>query len=1156
MVLSVLALVTVIVVALLTVAKQERSSAGMLLETAQANILAQTQMQIALGTISDAIAEGSQPGKTWASEPGRIWIFDIAAGTGLITQRSVNLFSALPGPDPDNVDLNRPSLNGTFPIAWPTPGQTEANMKVGWNYVLRDPSRPASGNNPVLGRIAYWVDDESCKVNINTADGSQRNATPKEMEQNKKYSFGFGTPSEISLAALPGLDKTKAGFIADYAWEQEFNSAEEITRAKDASGSQVVTRPEFETLRFDVTHYNSSPDLNFMGEPRINLQFRPIPAAGATPRKNPALGPLVNTQANGGTGIQGLVLDHIYPQPSQLPLPIYPGLPGALSPPTEKLFLHTSTRNAISTQLLEQGQTGTVADDFYVGRVITKYLTGFNLKGTAFTWPKFEGASSSGFAGKYTPRQLDSITLQILDIAGKITFCDQVRNYTFPGIMDNGWLSNQPVMGVARVPQITELLVKLTATLGDPFNYGTAIPLIQFRTTLETYFPKGYKGSPQHTPCDTAMRDAYVYEGAGWNNTELPGGAVNFYDAPRVDSSTGAVRAPSKMGGYWMDEILTFRDQNGKPAGVDLMGNPKTLEDPDQAKAALYHPYCLNAATGKYMGSKNTSSSLLPTGMLQWRASQNPAFERSAGCYSTSTNNSDTTLYPAKPGATSLRLVGGVQYWLRYGNNYGYILPVLYPFDSAMPELISTHTPSPRAPCVLTSAQKSALKDQVIPIDLTIPIPGTDTLLVRSADPLVSQFPKDWELIVSPASSEITMQVPATAGANAGIVYMKGGKDLIDKDPCFPRNTSVVTKRPNDFDGDNIRFRPSGGGDPLSVWLPNQDNRIPKQARLPSVGALFAVRTGVFPDKNVASLNYVEQHGVPFRGLNMSPSTQASQATDGGTSYPDWAMLDLFNVPFLPQKPYGPGTSVAAVQPFRRLTYGGATVGRMNINNPEVPYPFSEATAGVAQTPPKRNALKALFEGLTPSRTYDSSNEPVFTTIDASTSAVLAQAVAKYQKQKGPFFMAGQIANVPEVAAYLYTFNGSATRANSISRNDLVRDTMGAITTRSNVYTIWVVAQTIRKNPGNTRYDVFEKGDRITSEVRRRYLVERFIDTGADGVPGNAGILPATSIPPNSFTTVNPDGDPATPARPVYQPSLSYPLRYLWRVVAVENLQL
>ena len=61
-------------------------------------------------------------------------------------------------------------------------------MPVQWLYMLKDGSLISgsaasatsrdvvfsgsilpTGTNPIVARIAYWTDDESCKVNINTA---------------------------------------------------------------------------------------------------------------------------------------------------------------------------------------------------------------------------------------------------------------------------------------------------------------------------------------------------------------------------------------------------------------------------------------------------------------------------------------------------------------------------------------------------------------------------------------------------------------------------------------------------------------------------------------------------------------------------------------------------------------------------------------------------------------------------------------------------------------------------------------------------------------------------------------------------------------------------------------------------------------------------
>ena len=51
--------------------------------------------------------------------------------------------------------------------------------------------------------------------------------------------------------------------------------------------------------------------------------------------------------------------------------------------------------------------------------MLAKYLSGTNAAGAPITWPAFKGSSSAGFAGKYTPRQIDSIVAQICNLGAE-----------------------------------------------------------------------------------------------------------------------------------------------------------------------------------------------------------------------------------------------------------------------------------------------------------------------------------------------------------------------------------------------------------------------------------------------------------------------------------------------------------------------------------------------------------------------------------------------------------------------------------------------------------------------------------------------------------------------------------------------------------------
>jgi hypothetical protein len=134
----------------------------------------------------------------------------------------------------------------------------------------------------------------------------------------------------------------------------------------------------------------------------------------------------------------------------------------------------------------------------------------------------------------------------------------------------------------------------------------------------------------------------------------------------------------------------------------------------------------------------------------------------------------------------------------------------------------------------------------------------------------------------------------------------------------------------------------------------------------------------------------------------------------------------------------------------------------------------------------------------------------------------------------------GEICNVPEVANSLY----AGGTASSKSRNDLVRQIVGNLSTRSNTFSIWAIGQVIKKAAGNTDYGAFQTGDAIAGESKWNVLIERRLDFGADGIPGN-------SQNPGADGVV---GTPDDPVDPVYHPAMTYPLPYKYRVISAREV--
>lgn len=147
---------------------------------------------VASSTSSGAVLAADVPPADWAAQPAS-WV-DLnrpVTVTGLGNANSL-VFPILDPRDPQNPgSATAPnvltSMEG-FSIT-SAPGSTTlqpAPMPVRWLYVLRDgqivtPTNPtpttvtvpgATSDNPITGRIAYWTDDETAKVNVNTAAGS------------------------------------------------------------------------------------------------------------------------------------------------------------------------------------------------------------------------------------------------------------------------------------------------------------------------------------------------------------------------------------------------------------------------------------------------------------------------------------------------------------------------------------------------------------------------------------------------------------------------------------------------------------------------------------------------------------------------------------------------------------------------------------------------------------------------------------------------------------------------------------------------------------------------------------------------------------------------------------------------------------------------
>jgi uncharacterized protein (TIGR02600 family) len=191
-------------------------------------------------------------------------------------------------------------------------------MPVAWLYEMQDgtlglPSA-ATATNPIVGRIAFWTDDETSKIDINTAgEGSPWNTPRSDSSDDTNYAgmqpasgeferypghpagvsldvvFGTNTTANLSadqlLALTPrynsggsefgSITTTAASSIASKT-DRLYGSVDElgfsaILNASNQRAPNPITPAELNLNRFVLTAHSHSPETTMLGEPRVAI---------------------------------------------------------------------------------------------------------------------------------------------------------------------------------------------------------------------------------------------------------------------------------------------------------------------------------------------------------------------------------------------------------------------------------------------------------------------------------------------------------------------------------------------------------------------------------------------------------------------------------------------------------------------------------------------------------------------------------------------------------------------------------------------------------------------------------------------------------------------------------------------------------------------
>ncbi len=252
LVLCCLVLVTAVVLAFLGAVATETQSSKFFANGTSVKLLDDSTVNLVMGQIKDATHGLDSGGNTlaWASQPGMIRTYDTSGNAssyyklyswdGMVGSGAFNpsLSTEVPLATWTNspaiyTDLNEPVYNSTlasfvYPIvdpgatncvqgfsltSAPVSSRNAAPMPVKWLYVLQNGTisvaegtgtianvNGATANNPIVGRIAFWTDDDTCKININTAAGDawvNESSPPSQWSAGNPGSF-WDTPRTCS----------------------------------------------------------------------------------------------------------------------------------------------------------------------------------------------------------------------------------------------------------------------------------------------------------------------------------------------------------------------------------------------------------------------------------------------------------------------------------------------------------------------------------------------------------------------------------------------------------------------------------------------------------------------------------------------------------------------------------------------------------------------------------------------------------------------------------------------------------------------------------------------------------------------------------------------------------------------------------------------
>jgi hypothetical protein len=869
-------------------------------------------------------------------------------------------------------------------------------MRVSWVPVLEDPAKPAGKDNPITGRYAFWMDDESSRINFNTALGKPSRTDKDPQGFWEQYDIGLMTPlftqgagdveynaqsrdREWALGKLRSVNldvlfdnpgELDHNALLGHAWLRGFSRYPEaildFVRLKERERQKWYDRQ-----KFNLTFYSRAPEFNAFGRSRLFTTNIPLSLEA---------GPLY-----------------------QLPF-VYNG-PEADDTDYQIegiLHLHSLMGSLGFTHNIGDGkELGNVHAANIVNRAQFEMLKRYMTR----RWP---GYSDASFIDKYGERECYQMALSMLTMARMATTTMAAGGRT--ASRDWAWRTTSVIYsphakerpGATPERHYWQVPIGAGGTTGK--SAGEDVPMLPQMsgphiTEVRLFFkPQRVGGNPFRYHIN------YRYEVEYYMNGHGPILYLNDFPA-KVD---------------FFEVIAT---QEGEQTAHQEFGPPEPGDDAEKRGDRNWdHPFSLALLQAR--AGRNVRIGSATSGQSNRKVLSSP----------TRTIGKSLRLPPEKSSDSKkvkARLSNNPVVFNALGDKRTVTLDVKWRLGMG----VRPDNRRPRQMIPLGETLEDTLQTQ-IELDLRS---GEQTVISwQINDPRLSWNREQWLIDleeggtpgVRNAIKGEEIEPAESSSEKSKFRYFMRGPGRV-RDPENPKARKFSLNRPDEYNS---------------------------RSRITSKGYWSVLHTGI-------------QNLEPWRTLDLGGAKSPSSA-----SPPDYLLLDLLGATYPMQHDQWRINSTLPDE-FSTVSFMNSTAGQINLNSRI--YPDDNPHF---QAPARRKPLQAVFQHL---RT------------EADVGKLL-NGIDNYQK--GDFFR--YVGELAEVSGY----RRSDPLATEFENEELLRNMIGCLTTKSNTFGLWGAAQVVKKNRENEDWGTFEDGDQVRGEKRFFAVIERYVWPGKDGLPGNAHV--------------------------------------------------